>query len=343
MAAGWDVVGLQLGNSTRSVERVAVCHEVTDDVLSVVETEKPGLVVSYHPLLFSPIRRLVAGNGPSGRAFRLLDAGVALGIVHTAFDVGGGGTADALAEAIGLEDVKGFGMSVATPTVKIVAFVPPNEANAVAESMAAAGAGQVGNYSGCSFRSEGVGGFFAISGSSPTVVVTGKTNEEPEVRLEMIAPLGARDQVIAALVGAHSSERPAFDVYETASNAGFIGRIGSTPTPLSMSQLTELVGSSLHLTSGMRSSSRGGGPVNRVAVLPGSGTSFIDQAIAAGADVFVTGDVAHHHVIESLDRGMAIIDAGHIPTERPGVRRLVDFIEEIEVLDLTDLDPTPWR
>jgi putative NIF3 family GTP cyclohydrolase 1 type 2 len=49
-------------------------------------------------------------------------------------------------------------------------------------------------------------------------------------------------------------------------------------------------------------------------------------------------------VVGALDRGMAVVDAGHAPTERPGMRALVDLVaSHAETIDLTSLDPTPWR
>jgi putative NIF3 family GTP cyclohydrolase 1 type 2 len=79
-------------------------------------------------------------------------------------------------------------------------------------------------------------------------------------------------------------------------------------------------------------------------VIPGSGASFIPEAVDAGADVLVTGDVSHHRVVGALDRGMAVIDAGHVPTERPGLRALTEMVAaRVETIDLVSLDPTPWR
>src|SRR5262245_13074668 len=108
-AAAWDPVGLQLGDPAAPVRSVALCHEVTESVVAAVEREAPDLLVTYHPLLFHATRRLVAGRTPEGRALRLIAAGTALAVVHTSFDVAPGGAADALAEALGLENTRGFG------------------------------------------------------------------------------------------------------------------------------------------------------------------------------------------------------------------------------------------
>ena len=55
--------------------------------------------------------------------------------------------------------------------------------------------------------------------------------------------------------------------------------------------------------------------VSRLAVSPGSGKSAVDPAVAAGADVLVTGDIGHHEGLDAVARGLSVIDAGHYGTE----------------------------
>ena len=108
-AASWDPVGLQLGDPAAQADSVAVCHEVTEEVVSALEKEPVDLLVTYHPLLFEPVNRILAGRSPSARAFRLLAAGVNLVVSHTDFDAAPGGTADALASLLRLRDTVPFG------------------------------------------------------------------------------------------------------------------------------------------------------------------------------------------------------------------------------------------
>lgn len=108
-AATWDKVGLQVGDPDAEAGHVAVCHEVTDAVVAACLQHQVQTLVAYHPLLFTPTTSLVAGPTPEGRALALARAGVALYVVHTAFDVCEGGAADALAGALGLADITGFG------------------------------------------------------------------------------------------------------------------------------------------------------------------------------------------------------------------------------------------
>lgn len=320
---------------------VGVCHEVTAPVVEAALAESVDFLVSYHPLLFAPTTRIVAGANAAGRAYRLLAGGVALGVVHTAFDVASGGAADALAAALQLEDVVPFGPNWGTETVKVVTFLPESGSAAVIAAMDDAGAGTIGAYSGCSFRAAGTGTFFAGPGASPASGTAGVANAEPEVRLEMIAPSHRRDAVVAALVTAHPYEEPAYDVYDVRGNAAFIGRRGRLPAAVPLHRFASEVGAVLGAEpriAGDRASL-----VARVAVVPGSGRSFL--AHAAGADVIVTGDVGHHDARAAMERGLSVVDPGHAATERPGVARLYAAVAQIAegVIDLTGVDADPWH
>jgi len=340
-AAEWDPVGLQFGDPDKEVEKVAVCHEVGEATVERLLAERPDMVVSYHPLLFRPTNRLVAGRSPAGRAYRLISAGIALGVTHTDFDAAPGGTADSLAEALGLEDVVPFGPVAGAPQVKVVTFVPEQDVDSIVEAMSRAGAGRIGNYQWCSYRTEGFGSFLAAEGASPVVGEAGALNVEPEMRVEMIAPASRQDAVIAALVAAHPYEEPAFDVYEVRSNHGLIGRAGTFGG--SLADLVEVVAEKLG-RSGLRVAGDLSARAERVAVVPGSGSSFISAARSAGADVLVTGDVDHHRAVGARDGGLAIVDPGHAATEVPGMRSLVGLVEslDVEVVDLTGDGSGPW-
>jgi dinuclear metal center YbgI/SA1388 family protein len=340
-AAGWDPVGLQLGDPGASVHRVGVCHEVTAPVVDAARDASIDLLISYHPLLFRPVGRITAGSGPAGRAYSLVRAGVAVAVVHTAFDVAPGGTADALADALNLADQSGFGPAWPSDSVRIVTFVPAGDADAVAAAMADAGAGRIGNYTHCSFRGPGTGVFFPGAGTDPAVGTPGRLETAPEVRLEMVAPRSHEAAVVAALVAAHPYEEPAYDVYERRGDAGMIGRIGSLERAEALEGLAARVGKILGGV--VRWAGEGTAPVQRVAVVPGSGGDLIGAA--SGADVLVTGDVKHHAARAALETGMAVIDPGHAATERPGMARLYAAVRAVveDAVDLTKLDADPWR
>ncbi len=338
-AAEWDPVGLVLGDASAQVRKLAVCHEVTEAVIAALESDPVDLLVAYHPLLFQPTNRLVAGPTPEGRALRLARAGIALGVVHTSFDVAPGGTADALADALRLADVEGFAPLYGAPARKLVTFVPSAAADAVLDAVAEAGAARIGNYTHCSFRAEGTGTFFAREGAEPRAGKRGELSAEPEVRLEFLVPPAREAEAVRALVRAHPYEEPAYDLFERRGEGRPAGRIGRVEGDVSLAELGERVRDALQ------------GPVprvagdpemrvRRVAVLPGSGEDFLRAARDAGADVLVSGDLRHHAIRRALDSGLASIDAGHAATERPGVERLLALVaaQGLPTAGLLDLD-----
>ncbi len=105
----WDPAGLQLGDPELDVTSIAVCHEVTETVVVALESDPVDLLVTYHPLLFNPTNRILAGRSAGARSYRLIRAGVSLLVTHTDFDAAPGGTADALASFLGLREVAAFG------------------------------------------------------------------------------------------------------------------------------------------------------------------------------------------------------------------------------------------
>lgn len=341
-AADWDVSGLTLGDPHQMVRTAAVCHEVTASVVEALEREPVDLLITYHPLLFRPVRILLAGRGPEGLAFRLIRMGVALAVAHTAFDICPGGAADALADALGLEDVGGFGAMETSPQIKVVTFVPAESTEEVAEALAAAGAGRIGRYRGCSYRSEGVGAFLPEAGADPVVGEVEEENRVPEVRLEMVAPASRKDALAAALVAVHPYEEPAYDFYPVSANLPLIGRIGTPSAPVSGLEFFDRVAEVLEVEA-MRCQGVDEGPVGRVAVVPGGGSSFLAEGASAGASLMVTGDVSHHQMAQASHLGMGVIDPGHAPSEAPGVARLAEMVAKVvsRTVDLTGIRPGP--
>ncbi|MGI9610915.1 MAG: Nif3-like dinuclear metal center hexameric protein [Acidimicrobiia bacterium] len=323
LAAGWDPVGLQLGDPNSPVELVAVCHEVTHDVVEAAVGREVDLLVSYHPLLFRPTTRLVAGASAAGRAHRLVSAGVALGIVHTAFDVAPGGTADALAETLGLHQHRGFGPLWSAGHVSVSIHAPTEATAGVLDAL------------------DSIDPQTTPCRTTTRVVVDAG---EEQQRVDVVVPERLTDAVVAAIVAAHPDARPHFQVVEARADAGFVGRVGALDAPTSLNDLVGSVDTALGVSSRV-APSNGSPSVERLAVLPGSGGSFVHAAAAAGADVLVTGDVSHHEARAANELGLSVIDPGHSPTEFPGVAKLYAAVSAIgtEAVDLTTVDANPWE
>lgn len=322
LAAEWDNVGLLLGDRAASVERIMSCLTVTPG--SAAEAIEAGaqLIVTHHPILFRGVKRLTTTT-PEGRTLlALIKAGVAVHSPHTAFDNTSGGINDLLARRLGLIDVAPLRRQQENQC-KVVVFVPDKDLQRVSAAIFAAGAGDIGQYSQCSFRLPGTGTFFGSDTSQPTVGQKGAREEVSEWRLEAICPEAYVEQVVAALRRAHSYEEPAFDVYPLRPMATALGdgRRGRLPQPVPLAELARTVKTQLN-ASIVQIVGDPQRAVRKVAIVCGAGGELLADAIRAGADVLLTGELRFHDYLAAEAQGLALVLPGHYATERPGVEEL---------------------
>ena len=164
-----DNVGLLAGDLNARCRRALLCLDMMPAVVDEAIHAKVDLVVAYHPPLFKPVSRLVTPSGDmAGGIHRCIRQGIAIYSPHTALDVAPGGTNDVLAMLCGVRDARPLErVAEVSQQAKVVVFVPPLAADAVVDAMSVAGAGIIGEYSRCSFRSAGVGSFYGGSASQP--------------------------------------------------------------------------------------------------------------------------------------------------------------------------------
>jgi dinuclear metal center YbgI/SA1388 family protein len=327
-AAEWDNVGLLAGDPAAPVDRVMTCLTVTPPVVEEAVADGAQLIVSHHPVLFRGAKKLTP-NTPDGRVLLpLLQNGVAVYSPHTAFDNCAGGINDGLARRLALVNVGPLRPREGRREYKLVVFVPGTDLQKVSDALFAAGAGVIGRYEQCSFRLAGTGTFFGTEAANPTVGKKGRREEVSEWRLEVVVPEGKVDAVVAALRAAHSYEEPAFDVYPlrpgTGPGEGRVGKLAETITfgDLARRALAQLNAGAVQVVGDLKK------PVNRVAVACGAAGEFLRDAQAAGADVFLTGEMRFHDCLAAEAAGVCVILPGHYATERPGVEDLAGRLAE---------------
>jgi dinuclear metal center YbgI/SA1388 family protein len=334
LAADWDNVGLLLGDRATEVRRAVTCLTLTSEVAAEAVADQAQLIVTHHPILFRAVKRLTAAT-PEGRTLlELARAGVAVYSPHTAFDNTPGGINDTLAGRLGLVDVSSLRRRDGARQCKVVVFVPDADLTRVADALFAAGAGNIGQYSQCSFRLAGTGTFFGSEATNPTVGQKGRREEASEWRLEVVCPEAAVTGVVAALRQAHSYEEPAYDVYplRPASGPGE-GRLGRLLEPVALEQLARTVATTL-ASNGVQVVGDPARSVQRVAVVCGAGGEFLTDAVRAKADVLLTGEMRFHDYLAAQARGLALVLPGHYATERCGVEDLAERLRR----DLPGLD-----
>ena len=318
-----DNVGLQVGDPDLRVRSILVALDATEDIIAEAVRRGANLIITHHPLLFRPLRSISPVTSRGRCVIALAQHGIALYSAHTNLDFTRGGTSFALADAIGLIHQE-FLRKPFRLMNKIVTFVPSPQAEDVALAMANAGAGVIGAYDRCSFRTEGTGSFRGGPTSRPTIGSPLVQEHVPEVRLEMIAPRRKIGEVVRALVMTHPYEESAYDVYplENVNTDSGMGVIGDLPKPVSLTEflrnLRRVLGSTC-----LRHTDSPRAKVRCIAVCGGGGSELLEDAITSGADVFVTADVKYH-TFHDADGRIAIVDAGHHETEFPVVGAVVE-------------------
>ncbi len=351
-ASSWDAPGLHVGARDWPVARVLVALDVTADVLDEAAEVDHTLVLAHHPLLLGGLDRLTPDTAGGRLALHAATRGVAVAAAHTNLDVArdGTGTSDPVAAALDLVDVRPLTTELRDSSeVKLVVFVPHEQTAAVLDAIAGAGGGAMGAYERCAFRVGGTGTFTPLEGADPHVGTVGEAHEEPEDRLEVLVPRRRLGAVVAAMLAAHPYEEVAYDLLPLVDGAevGF-GRIGRLATPARLAEVADRLRTGLP-SPHLRVAGDRDRDVTTVATVGGSGMSLVGAARAAGADLYVTGDVKHHDVLDALALGLAVVDAGHHATEQaamPAFRAALAADAEARGLQApvlgSAIDTDPW-
>jgi dinuclear metal center YbgI/SA1388 family protein len=318
-AEDWDAVGLVYGDPEAPVRKVMFAVDPTIEVAREAAEWGADLLVVHHPLFLTPVHGFAAVD-PKGRTLATLAAaGCALLTAHTNADQAVDGVSEALALALGLDDLAPILPAPGEPLDKLVVFVPRDAAAPVRAAIASAGAGEIGHYDHCSFSTRGEGRFRPLEGAEPAVGTVGDIEVVEEDRIEAVLPRRLRQDVVAAMRQAHPYEEPAHDVVELADLGSLVtgtGRQG-TVEATTLGEFAAKVADALQPTGhGVRVAGDPDRPVRKVAVCGGAGDFLLDRLAGADVDVYVTSDLRHHRAAEFLEHaGPALVDVAHWAAE----------------------------
>lgn len=330
LAEEWDEIGLHVGDLQANVRKGMLCIDLTEPVVTEAVNQKCNVIVSYHPPIFKPISALVSNDWKSRVLMQCVRRKIAVYSPHTALDNVRGGMTDWLCDGLG-ESWSRFPIKEHESKYhrfKVVTFVPHDDADRVRHAMQEAGAGWIGNYSGCSYNSEGFGTFLPEEGASPTIGVRGTFERVSELRVEMRCLGCDVGKVVQSIRQSHPYEEPAIDVYPLApemlpdDQSHGAGRIHLLKKPVTRKTLINRVKKHLGVKTLKvampvveNADTEHPGKIQSIAVCPGAGGSLFETY--PGADAYLTGEMQHHQVLDLVQSGSMVILAGHTNTERP--------------------------
>ena len=317
IAEEWDNVGLQIGSPTNPVKKIMVTLEADKEIIKEAIEQQADLIITHHPFFFKPIKS-IRYNHPQGELIRsIIQHNINVYVAHTNLDAGSTGLNQFLAEKLELQNIVLLDANYNETLYKLVVYVPEENESQVRQSITLAGAGHIGKYSHCTFRIPGTGTFLPRDGSQPFIGTPGQLEEVREYRLETIVPRNILDQVLDSMRKSHPYEEVAYDIYPLANKGqGYSsGRIGVLSQPMTLKDFCLHVKQKLNINI-LRFVGDEQERVKKIALVSGSGASFINKAHQRGCDLLLTGDLKYHEAKDAEALGIKIIDAGHQQMER---------------------------
>lgn len=317
-AEEWDNVGLLMGRESSRATKALLTIDLLPDVADEAIAVGADLVVAYHPPIFRPLKRFTDRT-----LLALAERGIAVISPHTALDGAKGGINDWIAEGFGAGDVRALVPSETLPpseAAKIVTFCPADAVDRLRDALSAVGAGRIGHYERCSFELRGTGTFMGGAQSAPRVGEKGRVERVDEVRLEMVCPTQALGLAVASIREFHPYEEPPIEIHALAPRPDRFRGAGRRLTLDATLSLDEVVvrAKARFGVARVQVAAPAGAPEahETIGICAGSGASLLDEAIAQGCTIFVTGELKHHETLAAISRGTAVVLAGHTNTER---------------------------
>lgn len=323
---GYDNAGLITGDRNSVCTGALISLDVTETIVHEAIAKKCNLIIAHHPIIFRGIKRLTGANEAERTIIAAIRNEIAIYAIHTNLDNVLHGVNGKVAAMLHLQQTQVLAEKQKTLR-KMVTFVPEKQAEQVRQALFDSGGGAIGDYDECSFNLRGTGTFKPLEGADPFSGTRGERFSGEEIRIEVVFPFYREKKLIAALKQAHPYEEVAYYITELTNTeketgSGIVGKLGE---PMEEESFLAMIQQKLQ-TKVLRHTELLGRPVEKVAFCGGAGIFLLPDALAAGADVFITSDVKYHEFFDA-DGKIVLIDAGHFETEQYTIELLAEYLQ----------------
>lgn len=323
----YDNAGLLTGNGAMICSGALITLDVTEETIAEAIENKCNLIIAHHPIIFKGIKKLNGKNYTERIVIAAVKNDIAIYAIHTNLDNILTGVNGKIAEKLGLINTKILQPKEAQ-LKKLVTFAPPDMAEKVMEAVLAAGAGNIGKYSECSFTSSGISTFKPGEGADPVIGKIGVREVSKEQKLEFIFQPHKEQAIIKAMKEAHGYEEVAYDIIPLGnflSDTGS-GLIGELNTAVSEEELLRKIQHVFNIPV-IRHSAFTGKKIKNVAVCGGAGSFLIGVAKSADADIYITSDMKYHEFFDA-EGEILLADIGHFESEQFTTTLLFELLNE---------------
>ncbi|MGK2863520.1 MAG: Nif3-like dinuclear metal center hexameric protein, partial [Chitinophagaceae bacterium] len=322
----YDNTGLITGDGRWECSGIICCLDSTEEVINEAINKNCNLVIAHHPIIFRGLKKINGKNYVEKSVIAAIKNDIAIYAIHTNLDNVIDGVSGKMAEMIGLKNITVLDSKVGT-LKKLYVFVPTEKSVEVRNAIFEAGAGHIGDYSECSFNTDGIGTYKAGQGSHPYKGSIGLQHQEKEHKIEIIFPGFLENKIVTAMKAAHPYEEVAYDVLSLSNEHPKIGSgvYGELEEALNESDFLGLI-KSVFRVSLLRHSKFRNTPIKKVALCGGAGSFLISTALLSGVDAFLTADLKYHDFFDANGK-ILIADIGHYESEQFTIDMLQEILE----------------
>lgn len=323
----YDNSGLIVGDGDQEIHAALVALDCTEEIVDEAIVHNCNLIITHHPIVFKGLKKLTGKNYIQRVVIKAIKHNIALYAIHTNLDHVHNGVSGEICKRLNLKNPR-----ILRPKPgllkKLVTFCPNAQSLQVREALFHAGAGQISNYSECSFNGEGYGTFNGNEQTNAFVGEKGVQHQEAETRIETIFRAQDERKILVALLENHPYEEVAYDIYPIENKLDNVGAgmVGWLEEGMEAGDFLSYLKDRMD-TKVIRHTRPLAKKIRRVAVCGGSGSFLLSDAIAANADVFITGDFKYHEFFDA-DKKLMIADIGHFESEQFTSNLLVEIVQE---------------
>lgn len=323
----YDNAGLIVGNPDKEIKNALICLDCTESVVDEAIEKNIDIIIAHHPVIFKGLKKLNGKNYVERVIIKAIKNDIAIYAIHTNLDHINTGVSKKICDKLQLNNTRVLDTKN-NLLKKLIVFVPVSHKETVKNALFRVGAGNIGNYSECSFEVTGQGNFKANSNATPFVGEAGQRHSEAETRLEVIFEEHKTTKIINALLLTHPYEEPAYDILSLNNSFSQVGAgmIGELATPLEEKEFLFFLKNNMQ-TEVIRHTAFLGKEIHKVAVCGGAGSFLLSKAIAAEADIFISADFKYHEFFDA-DGKIIIADIGHFESEQFTQELLLEIIQK---------------
>ncbi len=346
-----DPNGILVGDPNSEVTNILLSLNVTEEVVDEAIEKRSQLIVSHHPLFFSPMKKMVKGDYYSDIIMKMIKHNISFIAHHTNFDIVDDGVSSAFAKKLNLKNLKPLvplshlkkGKFI--ENYKLVVYLPKGYESKIKDTITKGGGGSIGEYDYCFFQSEGLGSFRGGENSDPFIGDKGKISEVDEIKIETIVPAWKIENCLNKIKEVHPYEEVAYDLIpmEIESNRYGLGIVGDLKECEEFKNIAKKIKDIIgveKLRAGIVENQK---PIKKIAIIGGSGGKYVSYAISQNIDLVISSEISHHTFLEAKNK-INIIDITHHSSEKFAIEKLSDYLkhkfQNINVL-ISELDMDP--